>query len=382
MSASIDIFKEIRQHLHQHPQLSGAEDFTAQYIETILQKYNANSLIKNLGGSGLAAIYKSKKPGSCLCFRAELDALPIPEVNSLAYQSAYPGISHACGHDGHMAVLIALAAWLDENPSAWSGSVILLFQAAEETGEGALAVLKDPRFAELKPDFIFGMHNLPGFPLNSIILRENIFAAASCGLRVTLEGKTSHAAHPESGISPLNAIRDILALLSQGFSASLHDSEDTMCTIVHLCLGEKAFGTAPALAELMATFRALSDKSLAKTMQSVENSVAQIATAHKVKHQLSWEERFALTENNAEAYRILEEATQLFADQIIKAEAPFLWSEDFSYYGSKYKTAFWGIGAGENHPQLHNPDYDFPDAILETALKVNIQIIKQLENMA
>ena len=164
----------IRQKLHENAELSGNEIVTAELIYRWLSKLGCSEIIENIGGKSLIAVFDSGKPGKNVILRAELDALPIQEVNKLSYKSVNDGVSHKCGHDGHMVILLAVAEWLNANLNRLNGKVYLLFQAAEETAAGARAVLADSRFRALEPDYIFALHNLPGFKRHTLIIRKGI----------------------------------------------------------------------------------------------------------------------------------------------------------------------------------------------------------------
>ena len=378
MQYDLDTLIKTRRHLHSIAELSGQEKQTSAFLISEMKKLNPDNLIENLGGYGFAVVFETHRPGLTICFRAELDALPIAEQNDFDYRSAAPEVSHKCGHDGHAVILLGLADWIKGQLCELSGRIILLFQPAEETAQGALAVLADTRFTELMPDLIFGLHNLPGFPLSGVILREKVFAAASCGLKIKLFGKTSHAAHPEHGISPLNAMLAMLDSINKLPQEVTQPEESAMVTIIHLCLGEEAFGTSPGEAEIMATFRAFSNKALDIMIKKTEQLVQSIAAEYKLKYTLQWVEKFAATINNEQAYSIVLKAVSSTSLDIIKPELPFRWTEDFSYFTERYKAAFFGLGAGESHPQLHNPDYDFPDLSLETGIRIFANIITEV----
>jgi len=167
-----------RRSLHAHPELSGREVETARRVADRLAGFAPTRIVTGLGSmrTGVCAVYEGERPGPTVLVRCELDALPIQERNTFAHRSTVPGVSHKCGHDGHMATLAALAADLHAKPIA-RGCVLLLFQPAEETGEGAAAVLRDPAFRALgAPDYVYAFHNVPKFPLGAVLLGEGVFA--------------------------------------------------------------------------------------------------------------------------------------------------------------------------------------------------------------
>ncbi|MGK7371752.1 MAG: M20/M25/M40 family metallo-hydrolase, partial [Candidatus Halalkalibacterium sp. M3_1C_030] len=175
---NIEALTELRHHLHSIAELSGKEEQTAGKITEFLNATNPDKLIRRLGGHGILATYKGEKEGPTILIRCELDALPIPEENDFDYLSKNENTGHKCGHDGHMAMVCGLAQLLGNNKPK-SGEVMLLFQPAEETGQGAQRVLSDEKFSNINPDWVFALHNLPGYEKHQIVVREQTFAAAS-----------------------------------------------------------------------------------------------------------------------------------------------------------------------------------------------------------
>ena len=370
---------EIRKKLHKNPELSGKEKNTSEYIIGILKKLSPDEIITEIGGFGIAAVFDSKKPGTTIMFRAELDALPIPESNNFSYKSSNTGISHKCGHDGHMTILIGLAGKIKLEISNLKGKIILLFQPAEETAEGAKLVLKDPKFRSLKPDFIFAFHNLPGFEKGSIILRKGIFTSSSKGMIVKLKGESAHAGQPETGNNPVFAMIDIiegLIAIPQKFT-SLNNS--ALITIIHAKLGERAFGTSPGDAQVMATFRSHKDEDMKIMTQKAISLIKEKAIISNLDYQIEWVEYFPAIVNNDESVDIIEVAAKNLGKKIICGKNPFAWTEDFSYFTQKFKGAFFGLGSGKNILQLHNSNYDFPDDIIEGGINIFIEIINEIQ---
>ena len=366
-----------RRELHHFPELSGHEQQTAKKIKEWIQTANPDQIIENVGGYGLMVIFRGKSKGKSILLRADMDALPIHEANEFEHRSSSPGISHKCGHDGHSAILAGVARWLGSNPPE-KGSVILLFQPAEETGKGASLVLADPGFAELEIDFAFAIHNLPGFPKNSIVIRDHYFAAASRGMIVRLTGITSHAAHPEHGISPALALADIIRKFG-GISVENDGFQDfKLITIVHARLGERAFGTSPGYAEVMATLRTYSDQDMKTLVSKAIKAVVLIADKFGLDERVEWTEEFPATINDEKCVGLIRDVATENNLKIIRAEEPFRWSEDFGHFLSKYPGALFGVGAGKRHPVLHHPDYDFPDEIIPTGISVFTGLIQKI----
>jgi len=355
-----------RHELHQNPEVAGEEKETSSKILAFFSELNPDNMIENLGGHGLAFIFKGKKPGPRILFRAELDALPIIELGQPSYKSKVEGKAHLCGHDGHMTIICGLGQKLAlQRPE--SGEVVLLFQPAEETGEGARRILDDPNFAQIKPDFAFALHNLPGFPLHQIITRKGTFAAGSTGLTISLTGKTSHAAHPDAGINPAQAIAQLIQTLPklpekfQSFA---------LVTIIHVEIGSLAFGTSAGKGSLSLTVRSFDQADLDSLIEMITSEAKRIASDEKLGIEFKFLESFAVSKNNPDAAQIAEEVMKEQNLAISESPKPFRWSEDFGLFSQSCPSYLFGLGAGENCPQLHEPTYDFPDELIETGVRI------------
>lgn len=365
----------LRHELHKYPEISNNEYKTSGLIHSFIRALKPDRII-NLSKTGIAFAFDSNTEGKTLMFRAELDALPIAEKTNTDHTSANANVSHACGHDGHMAIISGLAQKIAENRPT-KGRVVLLFQPAEEIEQGAKDIVNDPEFKNIEPDYIFALHNVPGVESHKVLLKTGCFASASKGMTVKLFGKTSHAAEPEKGISPANAISKIIqelhALITNKLFADL-----TLLTIIHINLGEISFGTSPGYAEMRMTLRAYENEDMDLLTKKSEDIIHAITQSEKLRNEISYSEVFPATMNNTECVDLIEQAARENNLQIEYIEKPFKWSEDFAYYTEKYKGGFFGLGAGINQPQLHFPDYDFPDEIIDTGIKVFYSIYKKL----
>ncbi len=368
---------EFRHELHQYPELSHNESQTQERIINFLKYLKPSKIIKNIGGYGLAYIYDSGVPGNTVMFRSDMDALPITEVNKFDYISKNQGVAHLCGHDGHIAVLCGFANLADKNPPK-KGKLVLLFQPAEETGEGANLVVTDKKFAEIKPDYSFAFHNLPGFQKNSICIKNGSFASASTGIIIDLKGLSSHAAHPEDGNNPDKCIAELIYEFNKISENKNNYKDYTLITIIHIKLGEIAFGTTPGKAVIMATLRTYRNDDMQKLQSDVKSIVKKTCKKFNITYNVSFTEEFPATYNNEHTYSIVKNAIENNNFNSIELKAPFRWSEDFGHFSLISKAALFGIGSGINHPQLHNEDFDFPDEIIETGILMFNDIYKQL----
>ena len=363
----------LRRSLHAAAEPSGEERETSAILLNFLRRFPGINLIHPLAETGLAAVFHSPQPGKTILLRAEMDALPIPEATTLDYASRNHTVSHKCGHDGHMAMLAGTAALLTENPPA-QGSVQLLFQPSEENGCGARKILADPLFPSIPPDFAFALHCLPGFPLATVILKEGLFAFASSGFIAELRGVEAHAAEPEKGINPLRALVELISHLNDPKNFIDEIQQGAKITIVYAKIGEKTFGTSPAAATVMATLRAPSLKLLHQTIDKYSVITNSIGQQYEIIVQTHAAEEFKPSINHHQAVALVRKAAKCLNLKTVLLNQPFLWSEDFSRFLDFCPGALIGLGAGENIPPLHHPDFDFPDELIEFGTLLNLQI--------
>lgn len=365
-----------RRELHRHPELSGEEVGTAARIVEMLKPSAPDRLLTGLGGHGVAAVFEGPAEGPAILLRCDIDALPIEELGDTPHRSTVPGKAHLCGHDGHSAILAGVARWLGRNRPD-RGRAILLFQPAEEDGSGAAKVIADPRFREIAPDFALALHNMPGVPLGAAVLKEGIMNCASRGMRIVLSGRTAHASQPETGLSPVPATAHLLQRLTDlGTGGSQADPGFSLVTVTHVRIGEPAFGIAPGRAELWATLRTQRDAGMDALVAAAETAVADAAGKSGLKTEITWHDIFRHCENEPDATRLLAAALDAEGIRTVKGDLPMRASEDFGRFGDHAKSAMLLLGAGEQSPALHNPDYDFPDPIIETGARIFIRCLR------
>ncbi len=354
----------LRHRLHARPEPAGDERATVQTLTAFLAAHPPDRLICRIGGGGLAAVYDGEKPGLTVAFRAELDAVSVTESSGVPYASQIPGLSHACGHDGHMAILAGLAVRLARRRSA-TGRSLLLFQPAEETGEGAERMLADLATTDLRPDACFALHNLPGFPFGRVLVRSGVFACASVGVRILLRGSSSHAAHPEEARSPGELTAHLIGELPRLPSAFAFFS---LVTVTHVRLGNSGFGITPGEAEILLTLRAAGDQPLALLVAALRERVETSARSRNLETAISVHEPFPALVNDPEAVSFVRRGAEDLGFELVEPQEPFRWSEDFGHFTARFRGAMFAIGAGLSQPPLHSPSYDFPDALLVKAI--------------
>lgn len=378
---------ELRRELHRYPDLSNQEGATAARLRGYLERHRPDRIVTGVGGSGLLAVFRGESPGPRIAFRAELDALPIEESLDLEYGSTVPGVSHKCGHDGHMAIVAGLAPILARRRPL-RGEVLLLFQPAEETGEGAARVVQAPAFTELAPDRIYALHNLPGFSLGTVVVRRDVFASGSIGLDIRLYGVTSHAAEPERGVSPARAVAKLIETISTigppesapledppGMSTPKSSVPGTLATVIHARVGDPAFGVTPGYGEVLATLRSPDSGELARLTDRIETLARNVAAERGLRVELERTEEFHATTNDPECAEVVRRAAQSLGSEVNVPEQPFRWSEDFGRFTEVGAGVLFGLGSGTDQPALHRPEYDFPDELLALGTSLFLEIV-------
>lgn len=366
-----------RRQLHRRPEISGQEKETAATIAAELAGLKPTKLFTGLGGHGVAAVFDSGVDGPTVLFRAELDALPIHEISNADWRSEIDGKGHLCGHDGHMTMLMALGRLLSRKPVA-TGRVILMFQPAEEDGSGARAVVADPQFPEIAPDWAFAIHNEPGKPFGMVSTRSGLMNCASQGLKIHLSGKTAHAASPEDGTSPAGAVCRLLPALSALGQGGALNENFRLVTITHVTIGEPTFGIAPGDAVIFATLRTAYDDAMAEIAADTRRLSTEVAKEHGLEVRFETFDEFAASINHPDAADVAKAAMDAIGVPHCAEGLPMRASEDFGVFGWGAKAAMLCLGPGEDHPALHNPDYDFPDDLIPIGASIFERIARDL----
>lgn len=351
---------ELRKILHKHPDVSGCEMFAHDLIVDELRRLSPTALHDHVGGYGVVAYWQSPDPDAkCIAFRADIDALPT---------------GHRCGHDGHTAILLQFARRLSCSDLRYS--VLLIFQPEEETGKGAKKIVKSGLMQKYNVAAVFGLHNLPGFPEGRVVLNRHTFAAASCGVHYMLHGRSTHASTPELGVNPGLAVAEIINYFNTLNVASPANFKQS--TLVCCRVGEEAFGTSAGDGEVMFTLRAFTNATMVELMEQADRFVIKCAASHGLELSKRMREPFGATENVPE---LVDQLCEIFKGSydVELMSKPFRWSEDFAEYLKEFPGAFFGVGSGKNHVELHHPDYDFPDGIIDTAVGCFESILKSIK---
>lgn len=381
MNLDMDKLIELRHYLHAHPEVSRQETMTSAYMRQYLQENSTPDEIIDLAGAGFAAVYNGHNPGKTILIRTELDALPIHEINDdIPYRSIYDGVGHKCGHDGHMTMVAGVAQLLTQNRPD-SGRVVLLFQPDEETGTGARECANHPDFdALIKPDYAFALHNFPSYPKSQILCKTGTFTSAVTFVAVKLKGKETHSAMPEKGVSPAFAIAEITQA-SQDIQAQFDTPEEYALIVpVHYDMGVSSSGVAPGYGEAHYTLRTCRNDVVDQMWAVFKEKSEQIAAKHGLQIEFEIMEEFAANYNTEDTVEMIKKAASDCGLDYLNLDVPFRGGEDFGEITKRYKGAMFGLGSGENRPDLHNPDYDFPDDIIPAGVMMFNDLIEQVLN--
>lgn len=367
--------KVVRQNLHAYPELSLNETKTSQKIVDFLEK-NTDATIKRLANTGVLASFTQDEANKRILIRADIDALPIQEVNTFSHKSKVSNVSHKCGHDGHTVILLGLACLLTKYPLK-KVNVFLLWQPAEEIGKGAVSVLADRAFSKLQFDYVYALHNLPKYPKKQIIVKKGAFTPQVKSLIIKLKGKTAHAAEPEQGHNPAAALSEIVAYCKRQTYNKPKSKNFFLITPVYMSMGSKSYGISAGEGELHLTIRSWSPFVFERKVDELLSFARTTSATHKLLYKIDWTQEFDANINDDKAVDHLIKALEKNNFDYKQIKIPFKWGEDFGLFTQRFKGAMFGIGSGENCPALHNPDYDFPDEITETGFSVFYQLLKE-----
>lgn len=369
-------FTKIRQELHSLAEASGQEEKTSEVVLRLLREFAPTRLHTFSDSHNIVAEYDSGEAGPTLLLRGDMDAVGVDEHLSLPYASHTPGYSHKCGHDGHTAILLGVAEQLHQH-APQKGKILLFFQAAEETGEGCAQLINSGFLSSCNIDMVFALHNIPGIPMHSVTCRAGSFTCAVISCEISLAGKTSHAAEPEKGISPFRAATSISEQLLALNQPQLTDDNYQIVTLVESHIGETAYGVSAGHGVLRFTMRAKSEERLQALKQQTEDIVqTEVAKTPGLEHSIRWLEYFAGGHNSADAVETVRQAARNNGLNYIEKEVPFTWGEDFGLLTQHYPGALFGLGSGTHTPPLHHQDFDFPDELIATGVKMMCSISK------
>ncbi|MFL9880823.1 M20 family metallopeptidase [Herbaspirillum rhizosphaerae] len=352
----------IRRHIHQHPELSYEEVDTAALVAARLEGWGY-AVTRNIGGNGLVATLRAGSSTRSIGVRADMDALPINEMTGLPYASERQGKMHACGHDGHTAMLLGAALQLSRTRK-FDGIVNLIFQPAEEAGfnSGAEQMIKDGLFERFPCDAIFGMHNHPGVATGTFMFRAGPFMAACDTVKIKVIGKGSHAARPHQSIDPLVTASSLVMALQTVVARNIDPMEAAVVTVGSLHAGHAA-NVIPEHAKMELSVRSFKQEVRELLEQRIRALVQSHVEGYGAKAEVEYICGYpVLVNSEAETEFAKQIAVELVGeDKIIPSFSPIAGSEDFAYFLQQRPGCFLRVGNGAGKPMLHNAHYDFND---------------------
>ena len=361
-------FIALRRELHRRPELAFEEHATAELVASRLQAWGYR-VTRGLGKTGVVGTLQRGRGPRRLGLRADMDALPIQEHSSAAWASSVPGRMHACGHDGHTATLLAAARQIAES-GAFSGTLNLIFQPAEEGAGGALAMMADGLFDRFPCDAVFAFHNMPGHEAGHFVFRSGPFMASSDYATVVLQGQGGHGAMPHHACDPVVAAASIVMALQTVVSRNVDPLATAVVTVGALHAGQ-ANNVIPHEARLELSVRALDPAVRRLLRERVLALIEQQAASFGVRARIDWRDGYAVLVNDEAHTRWAAElARELFgADRVNAQGAPLTGSEDFAFMLERVPGCYFLIGnGGPGQPggcMVHHPGYDFNDALIE-----------------
>jgi hippurate hydrolase len=365
-----DEFIALRREIHRHPELAFEEQRTAALVGDCLERWGY-AVERHIGGTGVVGTLVRGKGTRRLGLRADMDALPIDEASGVEWSSVHRGVMHACGHDGHTAMLLAAARHLAED-GGFDGTLHLIFQPAEEGGGGALRMMADGLFERYPCDAVFAMHNMPGIAQGHLVLREGPMMASSDYATVTLTGVGGHGAMPHRASDPIVAAASIVMALQTIVARNVDPLQAAVVTVGALHAG-KANNVIPASATLELSVRALDRDVRVILERRIKTLVAAQAESLGVKARIDWRPGYSVLVNTlAETGFAREVAVELVgAERVTLQGPPLTGSEDFAFMLERVPGSYLLIGNGAAMPgdpgdasgacMVHNPGYDFND---------------------
>lgn len=372
--------QEFRRELHRYPEPAFEEVDTAAKVVERLQAIPGIEIRANVAKTGIVATLAGDTAGPCVALRADMDCLRIQEDNTLEYASARDGFMHACGHDGHTAMLLGAALVLGKIQDELQGPVKFLFQPAEENHGGAKVMIEEDALKNPDVKSIFGLHGTTALPLNTIGLRKGALMAASRYFTITIHGKGCHAASPHRGIDPVLIGSQIICSLQSIVSRNISPLESGLITIPKFT-ASTAPNVIPEKVTLEGTLRALSDENRQLLEERLQQLVENTAAAHGGTAGIEYYGGYPLLENEPLSTDYLLEAagTIVPADSLCLDYPPSMGAEDFAFYLQKVPGAFCWLGlqpAGDPVPSLHHPQFDFNDAAIPTGIRLHCEIAR------
>tara|TARA_R110002167_G_scaffold98718_7_gene259395 strand:- start:14994 stop:16169 length:1176 start_codon:yes stop_codon:yes gene_type:complete len=369
---------EWRRHMHRFPECGFEVQQTSEFIAEKLQGWGIE-VVRNIGQTGVVGVLRGGEGSASIGLRADMDALHIHEQNTFEHCSRHDGKMHACGHDGHSAMLLGAACHLAKTRN-FNGTVYFIFQPDEEHGQGAQAMIDDGLFERFQIDAVYGMHNLPGLPEGSFTLRPGSLMASESSFEITIEGVGGHAAMPHMAVDPIVIGAQVVLALQTVVSRNLSAIHETAVISATEFITNGTVNVIPSQVSIKGDCRCFTEDSLAKIESSMERIVAGICQAAGAGYRFEFINTFYPTINSAVETQYAIEAAEkvLGSDNVNGSCDPFTISEDFSSMLRVKPGCYALLGNGTESVggcALHNPKYDFNDRILEKGASYWIQLV-------
>ncbi len=366
---------EIRRDIHAHPEIGMTETRTSALVAEKLRSWGIE-VHSGIGRTGVVGVLRRGNGHGRIGLRADMDALPIDEATGLAYASRNPGVMHACGHDGHTAMLLGAAKYLAEN-GGFSGTVHFIFQPAEEGLGGARAMIADGLFEQFPCDAVFGMHNRPGLEVGRFAIRPGTQMAGGAFFDIAIAGKGSHGARPEAGIDPVVVAAQLVSSLQSIVARRVPPTDTAVLSVTRIAAGE-AYNVIPETATLRGTARTMKHETMALLEAEMRRLAEGVAGGFGARAEVDFRVLFAPLVNDArETEAIVAAASRVAGAQRVEAQGPqTMASEDFSFMLEKVPGAFINLGNGGG-AEVHNPLYNFNDAAIPHGIALWAGIVEE-----
>lgn len=373
---------ELRRHLHANPELSRAEHDTSRKVRALLEGLPGIEVLPPLMDTDVVALLDGGRGGPCLALRADLDALPIDEETDVAYKSTVPGVMHACGHDGHTAILVGTAMVLSAVRDTLPGRVKFIFQPDEEQGGGGGVLCERGVLEAPKVDAAIALHGWPSTPVGTISIRPGPVMAANTAFHVTVRGRGAHAAYPYRGVDPIVIAAHIITALQSIVSRTVDPLDAAVVTVGHVSAGS-ATNVIPPECFMKGTLRYLRDEVGEHLRNQVWAIAENTARAHGGEAAVAFESGYPPMTNDAYLAGLIEGVTRdlLGPDQLVTDEPTSMGVEDFAFYAQRVPAAEFRLGLRpkdmEAYPSLHNPRFDFNDEATPTGIRMFCEITRR-----
>jgi amidohydrolase len=351
-----------RRDFHENPELNFDVHRTAGIVAEKLKAFGCDEVVTGIGRTGVVGVIRGRHStsGKVIGLRADMDALPIEEATDVAYKSKVSGKMHACGHDGHTAMLLGAAKYLAETRN-FDGTAIMIFQPAEEGGGGGREMVKDGLMERFAVDEVYGMHNMPGIPVGHFAIRPGPMMAAADRFSLTIEGKGGHAARPHESVDPVLVGAHLITALQSIVSRNVDPLESAVISVCSVHAGE-AFNVIPQTATLLGTVRTLTDEVRDLCETRIRAVTENICAAFGARVTIHYNRGYPVTLNDPEKTEFMARVAQAVAGEaaVDTTVAPLMGAEDFSYMLLERPGAYIFVGNGDT-AGVHHPAYDFND---------------------